>query len=56
MGTFDQIKNLAAEHGDQIDAAVDAATDKVDEATGGKSAPITEQVDRAVDAATDKLT
>lgn len=59
MGVFDQIKSkveeVASEHGEQIDAAVDKATDKLDELTGGKTASISEKIDQAVDTATDKL-
>ena len=50
----DKAKELAAEHGDKVDAAVDAATDKVDDLTGGSSTIVTDKVDEAVDAATDK--
>ena len=50
----DKTKELAAEHGDKVDSAVDAGTDKVDDLTGGKSSVVTDKVDEAVDAATDK--
>lgn len=54
-GLLDKVKDLAGQHGDQIDAAVDSATDRIDQATGGSSAGITEKVDQAVDRATDSL-
>lgn len=54
-GLLDKVKDLAGQHGDQIDAAVDAATDRIDQATGGSSAGVTEKVDQAVDRATDSL-
>jgi hypothetical protein len=60
MGLLDDAKNLAdkavdAIGGDKIDAGVDAATDKVDEMTGGASAPVTEKVDEAVSGVVDGL-
>jgi len=51
----DKAADLASEHGDQIDAAVDKATDAVDEKTGGASSVVTDKVDGAVDSATDQL-
>lgn len=52
---LEQVKEAVAAHGDQIDTAVDKATDVVDQATGGSSAAITETVDKVVDDLTDKL-
>jgi hypothetical protein len=52
MGLLDDAKNLAdkavdAIGGDKVKDGIDTATDKVDEATGGASAPVTEKVDEA---------
>lgn len=44
MGIFDKAKDLAGQHKDKIDAAVDKAGDAVDEKTGRKYAG---QVDQA---------
>lgn len=40
---------------DKVKEGIDTATDKVDEATGGKSAPITEKVDEVAGQAVDGL-
>ena len=60
MGLLDDAKNLAdkavdAIGGDKAKEVVDQATDKVDEATGGQSAPITEKVDEAAGGVIDGL-
>ena len=59
MGGLDDIlgeaEKLVHGHGDQVDSAVDKATDLVDDKTGDKFSSITDQVDSAVDKATDKL-
>lgn len=52
MGLLDDAKNLAdkavdAVGGDKAKEVVDQATDKVDEATGGASTPVTEKIDEA---------
>lgn len=36
MSMFDKAKDLAAEHSDQVDKAVDKGGDAFDERTGGK--------------------
>lgn len=53
MGIFDKAKDLAAEHPDQANQAVDKAGDAIDAKTEGQHA---EHVDRAQDAARDYLT
>jgi hypothetical protein len=60
MGLLDDAKNLADKAvdsigGDKIKDGVDAATDKVDDATGGTSAVVTEKVDEAAASAIDGL-
>lgn len=52
MGIFDKAKDLAQEHPDKVDAAVDKAGDMVNEKTDNQHA---EHVDRAQDALKDKL-
>jgi uncharacterized protein YbjQ (UPF0145 family) len=52
---LDKAKDLAGEHADTVKQGVDAATDKVDDMTGGKSAAVTEKVDDAAASAIDKL-
>lgn len=47
-GIVDKGKELAAEHGDKIEGAVDKAGDIIDQKTGGKYA---ETVDKVQDAA-----
>jgi hypothetical protein len=44
MGIFDKAKDLANEHNQQVDQAVDKMADLVDEKTGGQH---TEQIDQA---------
>ncbi len=48
MGLFDKAKDLAKEHGDKLDGAIDKAADAVDAKTGGK---YSDKIDRAADAA-----
>lgn len=67
MGIMDDAKNAlggltgAADQavdaigGDKIKEGVDAATDKIDSATGGASNVVTEQVDSAAAGEVDKL-
>ncbi len=67
MGLLDDAKNAlggltgAAEQAvdaigaDKITGAVDAATDKVDDMTGGAAAPVTEKVDEAVTSAVEGM-
>lgn len=45
---FDRVKDLADQHDDKVDAALEKVGDVVDEKTGGKH---TEHIDKAVDAA-----
>jgi hypothetical protein len=52
---FDKAKDMIAGKEEDIDSAVDKATDFVDDKTGGKTAGVTEKIDSAVDSATDKL-
>ncbi|MHA6524780.1 antitoxin [Tessaracoccus sp. G1721] len=52
MGLFDNIGDLAKQHEEQIEAAIDKAGDFVDEKTGGQYAA---QVDQAQDFANDQL-
>lgn len=47
MGIFDKAKDLAGQHADQVDGAVDKAGDMLDEKTGGKFAG---QVDQGQEA------
>lgn len=46
MGFMDKAKDLAGQHDEKIDQAIERAGDTVDERTGGKHA---EHVDRAQD-------
>ena len=48
MGLFDKAKELAEEHADKVEQAIDKVADVVDEKTGGKYA---EQIEKGVDAA-----
>ncbi len=45
---FDRVKDLADQHDDKVDAALEKVGDLVDDKTGGKH---TEHIDKAVDAA-----
>ena len=36
MGMFDKIKDLADEHADKVESAIDKVADVVDDKTGGK--------------------
>jgi uncharacterized protein YjbJ (UPF0337 family) len=55
-GLTDQAKGLVDAVGaDKIEGAVDAATDKVDEVTGGASSAITAQIDNAATSALENL-
>lgn len=45
---LDKMKDLADQHDDKVDAALEKVGDIVDDRTGGKH---TEQIDKAVDAA-----
>jgi hypothetical protein len=51
-GFADKAKDLAQDHPEQVDQAVDKAGDAVDQHTGGQHA---EQVDKAQDAARDRV-
>ena len=60
MGLLDDAKNLAdravdAIGGDKAQVAVDQATDKIDEATGGAYSAKTDQVDNAASSQIDPL-
>jgi hypothetical protein len=48
MGLFDKAKQLADQHADKVEDAIDKAADAVDEKTGGKYA---EHIDKGADAA-----
>ena len=48
MGFLDKIKNLAGQHADKVEGAIDKAADVVDEKTGGKYA---DQIDKGAEAA-----
>ena len=55
-GLTDKAKEAVDSIGaDKIKDGVDAATDKVDDATGGESAAVTEKVDEAAASAIDGL-
>ncbi|MFF5231694.1 antitoxin [Dactylosporangium sp. NPDC000521] len=45
---FDRVKDLADQHDDKVDAALEKVGDIIDDKTGGKH---TEQIEKAVDAA-----
>ena len=51
MGIFDKAKDLAGDHADDIDGAVDKAAEAADEKTGGK---YSDQVEQGADFAKDK--
>ncbi len=48
MGLFDRAKELADQHADKVEGAIDKVADVVDEKTGGKYA---DHIDKGVDAA-----
>jgi len=48
MGLFDKVKNLAGQHADKVEGALDKVAEVVDEKTGGKYA---DQIDKGVEAA-----
>ncbi len=48
MGLFDKVKDLADQHADKVEGALDKVADVVDEKTGGKYG---DQIDKGVDAA-----
>ena len=48
MGLFDKAKDLAQDHADKLDGAIDKAAEVVDEKTGGKHS---DKIDKAADAA-----
>ena len=48
MGLFDKVKDLAGQHADKVEGAIDKVADVVDEKTGGKYA---DQIDKGVEAA-----
>jgi hypothetical protein len=56
-GAVDKAKDLvdSVGGGDKAKEAVDGATDKIDEATGGKASAVTDKVDDAAGAAIDGL-
>ena len=51
-GFADKAKDLAGQHPEQVDQAIDKAGDEVDERTGGGHA---DQVDKAQDAVRERL-
>ncbi len=48
MGLFDKVKDLAGQHADKVEGAIDKAADMVDERTGGKYA---DHIDKGAEAA-----
>ena len=48
MGLFDKIKELAGQHADKVEGAIDKVAEVVDEKTGGKYA---DKIDQGVEAA-----
>ncbi len=48
MGLFDRAKELAGQHADKVDQAIDEVADVVDEKTGGKYA---DKIDKGAEAA-----
>ncbi len=48
MGFLDKAKELAGQHADKVEQAIDKAADMVDEKTGGK---YSEQIDKGVESA-----
>lgn len=53
MGFLDDAKNLASEHADTVNSAIDKAEELANEKTGGK---YDEQIAKAADAVQSKLT
>ncbi|TSD96651.1 antitoxin [Skermania sp. ID1734] len=53
-GLADKAKDLASEHKDQVEAAVEKAGDIVDEKTGGKFAQVVDKAQEAAKNALDK--
>jgi len=56
MGLFDNIGDLAKQHEEQIEAAIDKAGDLVDEKTGGQHAAHVDQAQAFANDQLDKLT
>ena len=52
MGLFDKAKDLAGEHGEQVDQGIEKGGDMVDEKTGDKYA---DKIDQGQQMAKDKL-
>ncbi len=48
MGFLDKAKELAGQHADKVEGAIDKAADMVDDKTGGKYA---DQIDKGAEAA-----
>ncbi len=48
MGLFDKAKELAGQHADKVEDAIDKAADLVDEKTGGKYG---DKIDKGAEAA-----
>ncbi len=48
MGFLDKIKDMAGQHADKVEGAIDKAAGVVDEKTGGKYA---DQIDKGAEAA-----
>ena len=48
MGFLDKAKELAGQHADKVEQAIDKAADMVDEKTGGKYA---DQIDKGAESA-----
>jgi len=55
FGSTDKVKDLAAEHGDQIVKGVDKATDVADDKTKGKFRDQLDKVDEGAEKVVDKL-
>jgi hypothetical protein len=52
MGIFDKAKDLAGEHGEQVDQGIDKAAELIDEKTGGQH---TEQIEQGAQQAKDAM-
>ena len=48
MGFLDKVKDLAGQHADKVEGAIDKVAEVVDDKTGGK---YTDQIDKGADAA-----
>ena len=48
MGFLDKVKDLAGQHADKVEGAIDKVADVVDEKTGGK---YTDQIDKGAESA-----